>query len=216
VRAARRWGAGSGPAAEWEASASFASITEYAHTVEETTRLVNGKLVHNAPLGGGALYGLVEGSWSFLEDHQSFFSFLGEARYARGRHQPYLRVEYARRPEYTRGGTSGDDFFRYEHHEDPVGSTRWLISTAAYAYQVSGAPWGLRPFVEMQHHQARLDQGSVSATELYGTTSFWVVSAGARVFLGGGPMRMGSYGALDAMTHMQRSMATGMPAEHVH
>jgi len=216
VRLARRWGAGSGPAAEWEASASFGSITEFAHTVEETTRLVNGALVRNGALAGGDMYALVEGSWSFLEDHQTFFSFLGEARYARGRHQPYLRVEYARRPEYAREDPGGDGFFRYEHHEDPIGSTRWLISTAAYAYQVTGAPWGLRPFVEVQHHQARRDEGNVSATDLYGTTSFWTISVGARVFLGGGPMRMGSYGVLDAMTHMQRSMAMAMPAQHVH
>lgn len=216
VRVARRWGAGSGPASEWEASASFGSITEFAHTVEETTRLVNGALLRSGPLGNGELYGLVEGSWSFLEDHSSLFSFLGEARYATGRHQPYARIEYARRPEYAREAASGDDFFRYEHHEDPVGSTRWLIATAAYAYQITGAPWGVRPFVEVQHHQARRDRGSVSATDLFGSTSFWTVSLGARVFLGGGPMRMGSYGVLDAMTHMQRDMGAMAGAEHVH
>jgi hypothetical protein len=217
VRVARRWGVGSGPAAEWEASASFAAITEFAHTVAETTRLVNGAVRRSAALGSGHVYGLVEGSWTFLEDHDSFFSLLGEARYQTGAHQPYARVEYARRPEYTRGGTSGDDFFRYEHDEDPVGTTRWLIATAAYAYQVSGSPWGLRPFVEVQHHQARGDQGGVSATELFGDTSFWAVSVGARIFLGGGPMRMGSYGVLDAMTDMNRSMASGMGgAEHLH
>jgi hypothetical protein len=33
------------------------------------------------------------------------------------------------------------------------------------------------------------------------------VSAGARIFLGGGPMRMGSYGVLDAMTQMNRAMS---------
>jgi hypothetical protein len=215
VRIARRWGAGVGPQAAWEASASFGSVTEFAHTVEETTRLVNGAVQRSAGLGGGHLYGLVEGSWSFLEDHASFFSFLGEARYEVGRHQPYARVEYARRPEYARLGTSGTDFFRYEHGEDPVGTTRWLIATAAYAYQATGSPWGLRPFVEVQHHQVRGDQGGVSATELFGGTSFWALSLGARVFFGGGPMRMGSYGVLDAITHMVRAPAAG-DLEHVH
>jgi hypothetical protein len=216
VRVARRFGAGSGPAAEWEASASFASVTEYAHTVAETTRLMNGALRHSAPIGSGHVYGLVEGSVSFLEDHEEFFSFLGEARYQRSGHQPYARVEYARRPEYAREGPAGQDaFFHYEHEEDPVGATRWLITTAAYAYDLTGTPWGLRPFVEVQHHQVAGDGGGIAAADLYGDTSFWAVTMGARVFLGGGPMRMGSYGVLDAMTAMSREMGA-MGMEHVH
>jgi hypothetical protein len=218
ARVARRWGAGSGPAAEWEASVSFASITEYAHTMEETTRLVNAALLHSAPLGRGHLYTLVEGSRSFLDDHEDFFSVLGEARFELGGHQPYARIEYARRPEYTREGPAGeDDFFRYEHDEDPMGTTRWLIATAAYALELTGSPWGLRPFVEVQHHQVRGDSGGIVASDLFGGTSFWAVSAGARVYLGGGPMRMGSYGALDAMTAMEREMTEmGAGAEHIH
>jgi hypothetical protein len=218
VRVARRFGAGNGPAAEWEASASFGSVTEYAHTVQETTRLVNGALRHSALLRGGRLYGLVEGSVSFLEDHEEFFSFLGEARYDRSGHQPYLRVEYARRPEYAREGPPGTDaFFHYEHDEDPVGATRWLIVTAAYARELSGTPWAVRPFVEVQHHQAAGDGGGIAAADLYGETSFWAVTLGARVFLGGGPMRMGTYGVLDSMTSMRRDMGTmGMGTEHAH
>ena len=215
ARVARRFGAGSGPAAAWEISASFGSVTEYAHTVEETTQLVNAALRRSAPLAGGHLYALVEGSGSFLEDHESFFSLLGEARYQIGGHQPYARVELAERPEYAREGAAGeDDFFRYEHHEDPVGTTRWLIMTAAYAYELTGTPWGLRPFVEVQHHQVRGDAGGIVATDLFGGTRFWAVSVGARVFLGGGPMRMGSYGVLDAMTAMRREMAAGAMHQH--
>ena len=207
VRLARRFGPGAGPSAAWEASTSFASLSEYAHTVEETTRLVNVALRRSAPLGEAQLYALVEGSVSLLEDHRNFFSALAEARYQRGRHQPYLRLEYARRPEYLREGPAdGDDFFRYDHDEDPVGTTRWLISTAAYAYELTGRPWSLRPFVEVQHHQVRGDQGGVVATDLFGTTNFWAVSIGARLFMGGDPMRMGSYGVLDPMTEMSRGM----------
>ncbi|HUF76688.1 MAG TPA: hypothetical protein VMM35_10435 [Longimicrobiales bacterium] len=220
VRVARRFGSGSGPAAEWEAAASFGSITEYAHTVRETTRLVNAALRHAAPLGRGHLYALAEGSQSFLAGHEDFFSLLAEARYQIGGHQPYARVEYAARPEYAREGAPGEDgFFRYEHHEDPIGTTRWLIATAAYAYELSAAPWGLRPFVEVQHHQVRGDAGGIVATDLFGRTRFWAVSVGARVFLGGGPMRMGTYGVLDAMTAMRREMAgmEGMEGmEHLH
>ena len=215
VRVARRFGAGSGPAAAWEASASFGSITEYAHTMRETTRLVNAAVRHAAPLGNGDLYALAEGSQSFLVDHEDFFSLLVEARYETGGHQPYARVEYAGRPEYAREGAPGEDgFFRYEHHEDPIGTTRWLIATAAYAYQVTGDPLGLRPFVEVQHHQVRGDAGGIVATDLFGRTSFWAVSLGARVFLGGGPMRMGTYGVLDSMTSMTREMAAGAVHQH--
>lgn len=207
ARVARRWGEGMGASAPWEASASFGSITEYAHTVEETTRVVNAALRRSAPLGPGDLYALVEGSASFLEGHNDFFSFLAEARYDHRGHQPYARIEYARRPEYHREGPAGeDDFFRYEHHDDPDGTTRWLISTVAYAYELTGSPWSVRPFLEVQHHQVRGDQGHVSATDLYGTTSFWGISIGTRIFLGGEPMRMGSYGVLDPMTEMNREM----------
>ncbi len=217
VRVARRFGAGSGPAAAWEASASFGSVTEFAHTVSETTRLVNGALRHAAPLRGGQLNALFEGSVSFLEDHEEFFSFLGEARYARNRHQPYLRLEYARRPEYAReGAPGGPEFFHYEHDEDPVGATRWVIATAAYAYELTGTPWSVRPFVEIQHHQVRGDGGGIAALDLYGNTSFWALSVGARVFLGGGPMRMGSYGVLDSMSAMTRDMATMGGMQHAH
>ena len=207
VRLARRFGPVSGPTAPWEASASFATVREYAHTSQEATRLINVALRRSAPIGDAQLYALLEGSVSRLEDHMSFFSILTEARYTRGRHQPYARLEYARRPEHAREGPRGeDDFFRYDHDEDPLGTTRWLISTAAYAYELTGTPWSLRPFVEVQHHQVRGDQGGVVATDLFGTTSFWAISVGARVFLGGNPMRMGNYGVLDPMTAMGGAM----------
>lgn len=207
ARVARRWGGGSGPTRDWEASASFASLTEYAHTQDETTYLVNGAIRRSAPLRDGQLYGLLEGSGSFLPRHDNFFSVLGEARYDWHRHQPYVRVEYARRPEYAREGPAGTpEFFRYEDHLDPIGTTRWLISTMAYAYELTGTPWSLRPFVEAQYFQVRADQGGITATDLFGSTSFWSLSAGFRIFLGGNPMRMGLYGVLDPVTNMSHRM----------
>ncbi len=209
ARVARRWGGGSGAMRDWEASASFASLTEYAHTQEETTHLLNAAVRRSAPLGAGQLYVLVEGSGSLLPRHDDFFSVLGEARYDWRRHQPYLRVEYARRPEYAREGAPGTAaFFRYEDHLDPIGTTRWLISTIAYAYELTPRPWSLRPFVEAQYAQVRGDQGGISATDLFGGTSFWSLSAGFRVYLGGNPMRMGLYGVLDPVTYMERRMAS--------
>jgi hypothetical protein len=91
-----------------------------------------------------------------------------------------------------------------------------VITTAAYAYELTGAPWSARPFIEVQHHQVRGDGGGLSATELFGGTRFWVVSVGARIFLGGEPLRMGSYGVLDPMTSMARAMAGMEGMQHIH
>jgi len=207
ARVARRWGGEDGSTAQWEASASIASVTEIAHTTSsETTWLWNAALRPAITIGGSHVYALIEASASYLTDHTDFFSVLAEARYDHAGHQPYVRVEYASRPEYEREATSGSGFFRYHDHEDPLGSTRWLITTAAYAYEVTGTPWSIRPFVEAQYNQVRGDRGPVSATDLYGTTSFWALSIGARIFLIGGPMKMGTYGVLDPMTQMDRRM----------
>jgi hypothetical protein len=214
LRLARRWGSGTGSASELEASASVASVTELAHTSqEETTWLWNAALLPSLTLNDGAhFYGLVEASVSSLQDHERFFSVLAEARYDRSGHQPYLRLEYASRPEYPRTADTGSDFFRYEHDEDPLGKTRWLITTLAYAYEVTGTPWSVRPFVEVQHHRVRADAGPVAPLDLYGTRSFWALSMGARLYVVGGPMRMGAYGVLDPMTEMNRGMgAMPMP-----
>ncbi len=213
ARVARRWGGGSGPTADWEASASLARVTEIAHTTDaEVTWLWNAALRPSLDLGEAHFYGLLEASASSLADHEDFFSVLAEARYDRSGHQPYVRLEYASRPEYDREAAAGGDFFRYHDHDDPLGATRWLIATAAYAYELTSTPWSIRPFVEAQFHQVRADRGGIAATDLYGTTSFWALSAGARIFLVGGPMRMGSYGVLDPMMDMGRG-TMAMPME---
>jgi hypothetical protein len=215
ARVARRWGGSLPTEAGWEAAASFGHVTEFAHTVEETTRLANVALTREGAVGAGRLYVLAEASRSFLADHTDFFSVLAEARYDDGRRQPYARLEYAGRPEYDREGLpGGDDFFRYEHDIDPLGRTRWLIVTAAYAQQVTPTPWSVRPFVELQFHRVSADEGP-SARQIFGGTSFWALSLGARVILGGDPMRMGVYGALDPMTEMSRMGSDEAPA-HVH
>jgi hypothetical protein len=118
-------------------------------------------------------------------------------------HQPYLRTEVASRPEYEREGLPGTDaFFRYDHDAEPIGSTRWLILTGAYAYRATRAPVSIRPFVEIQFHSLREGRGGITPDGLYGTGSFWNLNVGSRIYFGGGPMRMGSYGALDAMSAM--------------
>lgn len=203
ARLAKRWGGG-GPMAGWEASISYARVVEAHEEAEETSALWNAALRHDRSISPGRLYFLLEGSRNDPEDGDGFFSVLGEARLdMNGGHQPYVRVEYASRPEYERDGLPGsDEFFRYDHDAEPIGSTRWLVLTGAYAYRATPAPVSFRPFVEVQYHSVREDRGGIVPATLLGADSFWNVNFGARIFFGGGPMRMGSYGALDAMSAM--------------
>lgn len=205
-RLARWWTSGAHSGAEWEVSVSRARVTESHHGDETTTILANAALRHSGPAGPGMLYGLVEASRSDPEASEGYFSLLAEARYDANRHQPYVRLEYATRPEYLRTEPAGSDgFFRYDHHAEAIGATRWFIAGAAYAREVSALPVSLRPFLEVQYHRVRTERGSVPQGGFPGTDSrFWVLSLGARLFLGGGPMRMGSYGILDPMTTMGR------------
>ena len=88
-----------------------------------------------------------------------------------------------------RSGPDGSDgFFRYDHDGHATAATRWLIATAAYARQLSSHPVSLRPFLEVQYHRVRAERGNLPRGEFPGTaSSFWVLSLGARLFLGGGP-----------------------------
>ena len=217
-RLTRRWSSGPESAAMWEASASYARVTESHHGHEETTRLLNGALRHAGPVGPGIFYALAEASGSEPEGSEGYTSLLAEMSYDVNRHQPYLRFEYATRPEYARLGLPGsNDFYRYDHAGHAIGATRWLIATAAYARQLSAYPVSLRPFVEFQYHRVGAERGSVAPRGFPGMdSSFWVLSLGTRIFLGGGPMRMGSYGILDPMTAMGRAMATEIPDRQHH
>ena len=214
TRLAKRWGAGHGPMAAWEASASYGRVVEEHHGEEEITRLWNLALRHGLAYDFGDVYGLVEFSRSDPVEAEGFFSLLGETQLTAGRHQPYLRIEYATRPEYPRDGPAGtDEFFRYDHGAHAEGATRWLITNMGYNFIASRGALSIRPFVNAQHHRVSLERGpaTLEPDALFGTDSFWSVSLGARVFLGGDPMRMGSYGVLDAMTAMNRMMAPPEP-----
>ena len=209
-RLTRRWTAGAASATEWAASVSLARVTESHHGEETTTGLLNAALRRSGPAGRGRLYGLAEASRSDSEalhgEPEEYFGLLAEILYDANLHQPYLRLEYATRPEYLRTGPAGtDDFFRYNHGDHATGATRWLIATAGYARQVGTHLVSLRPFVEVQHNRASAERGDLPWGEFPGdASSFWVLSLGARFFLGDGPMRMGSYGILDPMTMMGR------------
>lgn len=198
-----------GDAAPWELSGSFANVVEVHHDEDRTTRLFNAYVRHDRTYDFGGLYALVEASVSDPEEGDGYFAVLGEAQLTRGIHRPYARVEVSTRPEYARDGAEGDDFFRYDHDAHAIGATHWIITTAGYGVSATSLPLSVRPFVEVQHHNAVNERGDIAASELFGTNRFWRLTAGARIFLGGGPMRMGSYGVLDAITAHGSGMHEG-------
>ncbi|MEX2530897.1 MAG: hypothetical protein WD960_08995 [Gemmatimonadota bacterium] len=219
VRLSRRMGPGdrAGPFATWEVAASFAEVRETHGGHTDLTRLMNGKVRYGADAPLGRLYGLVEASLSRPEESSGYFSVLGEGQIERGVHRPYVRLEYATRPEYEREGTEAPGFFRYDHDAPAIGATRWLIATLGYGHRLSGFPLAAKPFVEVGYHHASHERGPerLDPDQLFGASSFWGFRAGFRIFIGAdGPMRMGSYGVLDPMSVMMRGSPHG--AHEIH
>jgi hypothetical protein len=202
VRLGRRFG-GTGTTAPWELSASYGSVAESHAGARERTGLFNAAIRHSQPHAFGGIYALAEASASDPEEGDGDWSLLAETQVRIARHRPYYRIEYATRPEYARqGGPGTPGFYRYDHDADPIGATRWLIQSLGYEFDLSGGGVATRPFAEVQHHHVSPERGGVDPRLLFGSESFWTVSAGFRLFFGGGPMRMGSYGVLDDMTLM--------------
>jgi hypothetical protein len=205
----------------WEFGASFGRVVEEHEDETVVTRLYNIAIRHEHDHGDFHMYSLIEASLSDPQHGAGYFSVLAEGSLQRGRHKPYGRIELATRPEYQRAGAPGSAaFFRYDHDDHAIGSTRWLILGAGYGVTLSTLPWSMRPFVEGQYHRAYSDRGPVTPEQLFGRSHFWSVSAGFRVFLGGDPMRMGAYGVLDPMTMMHRMQMAGVsaapPEVHTH
>jgi hypothetical protein len=193
----------------WEISASAANIAEEHDDVKRRTKLYNFAVRHDRKHGAKPHYALLEYSRSDGPDDTQYFSVLAEGSVRTGPHQPYARAEYATRPEWARlGPLSSDEFFRYDHDAHETGATRWLILTGGYGFALSNGQVSPRPYVEAQYHRVRAEQGGIQPSALFGRPSFWTLSAGMRVFLGGEPMRMGTYGILDPMTAMHK-MPTG-------
>ena len=214
TRLAARFGAPEMGIFPWELSGSYGYVVEEHDGEEDVTRLYNAAMRHEAMTRAGRTYGLLEASMSDPAHHDGYFSILAEGSVTRGVHMPYARVEYATRPEYPREGLPGtDEFFRYDHDDEPIGSTRWLIVSAGYGLEATSLPFSARPFVEVQWNRVSADDGGIDPEDLFGRSSFFGLTAGFRLFLGGEPMRMGAYGVLDAATFMHR-MQMGDTAEH--
>jgi len=216
ARVIRRFG-GTGTMAPWELGASYGSVAEPHEGTTERTALYNATIRHSGSYSFGGIYAMAEGSLSDPEHGSGFWSLLGETQVRIGRHRPYVRLELATRPEYARLGPAGTPgFFRYDHDGEAVGATRWQIHSLGYEYDLSGGGVATRPFVEVQHSRVSAERGGIDPAALFGSRTLWTVSAGFRLFFGGGPMRMGTYGVLDDMTlmhHPTDGMAgtTGMP-----
>jgi hypothetical protein len=208
VRVGQRFGAGFGSSAPWEVSLSYANVQHGKHDAVPETQLANVALRYEQSHDFGNVYALAEASRSWPDSGDGYFSILAEARVAVGphaRHKPYYRVELATRPEYQREGIAGTDgFFRYDHDAAAIGATRWLINTFGYAYEASDLPFSVQPYAEFQHNSVHGERGRADPYSLYGSAGFWSLSFGLRFFIGGAPMRMGSYGLLDPMAAAMR------------
>ncbi|HEX6558645.1 MAG TPA: hypothetical protein VF021_04265, partial [Longimicrobiales bacterium] len=217
ARLTRRLGAVEMGRSPTEVSASFAAVAEEheGHTVR--SRLYNAAIRQEHHHRGARIYALLEASRRTSDEDEPYYSVLGEGAVAVGRHQPYARLEFATRPEWQRGGTSGgDDIFRYPHDAAPIGATRWLIVTGGYGFSLSRRLLSPRPYVEIQYNQVARERGSIDPELLYGQKRFWSISAGARIFLGGESMRMGTYGVLDPMRAMHEMPPMHDMSEHEH
>jgi hypothetical protein len=195
----------------WEVGASFARVRETHDDEEEVTTLYNVSLRHERDHDDTRAYALLEASMSDPQDRAGFFSILAEGSLAHGPHKPYGRVEYATRPEFQRDGLPDSrGFFRYDHDADPIGATRWLTIALGYGYMVTSLPVSVRPYIETQFNHVAEERGGIEPDDLFGRSNFWSLSAGFRLYLGGEPMRMGTYGVLDPMTAMHRLQMRGM------
>ncbi len=218
ARVTRRIGTGVMGAWPWAFAVSYGRVTEAHEAERSVSNLYNLALRHEDDHHGTHMYALLEASLSDPVAGDGVYSIVAEGSLQRGRHKPYARAELATRPEWVRAGFPGSaEFFRYDHDAEPIGKTRWLILSAGYGVTVSTLPWGMRPFVEAQFNQVAEDEGGITPAQLYGRTRFWSFSGGFRIFLGGDPMRMGSYGILDPMTMMHRmQMAAAAAPAHEH
>ena len=210
VRAIQRLGSGSGPAAAWEVSGSYARVKEVHHESPTVTHLLNAAVRHHQRHRAADVYALLEASQSEVAGPTAGYrALVGEMQLGLGkarRHQPYLRVEWSTRPEYQRDGLPGTEgFYRYDHdHAEMLGASEWLIPTVGYGAELGRFPITVAPFLEVQYNHVRQARGAVDPKSLFGRADFWSATAGFRLQLGGARMRMGSYGALDPMTAAMR------------
>jgi hypothetical protein len=148
------------------------------------------------PVGGHPVYGLVEYAHSSeAEGFFGFSSFLAEGAWKPSRQRLYYRFERTERAEEER--VSRFRTLRPHQENSILGITRWTIHTAGWSAVVldrGGAT--VAPLVELSYGRiAEVGNGLFDVVQTYGENSFWSWTLGIRLEFGGGPHRMGRYGA---------------------
>jgi hypothetical protein len=164
-------------------------------------------------LGGHPVYGLAE--WARTSEARGFFVFhslLAEGAWTAGRSRLHYRFERTERPEEARTFSP----FRSirPHLENSIlGTTRWTIYTAGYAYQLRArGVVTTYPFVELSYgRMADVGGGLFDTQSFYGKTSFWSINLGARLSLGMPLHRMGRYGVAQDTADPKAIMHHGHP-----
>ncbi|HEU4525020.1 MAG TPA: hypothetical protein VFR62_08355 [Gemmatimonadales bacterium] len=148
------------------------------------------------PLAGHPVYGLVE--WAHTSEADGFFefsSFLAEGAWTGGRHRLHYRFERTERAEEER--VSRFRTVRPHHENSTLGTTRWTIHTAGWsAVVLDRSKFAVAPLVEISYGRvAEVGGGLFDVLQTYGQDDFWSWTLGLRLEYGGGPHRMGRYGA---------------------
>jgi hypothetical protein len=150
----------------------------------------------DGPVAGQPLYGLVE--WARTSEADGFFVFsslLAEGAWTGGPHRLHYRLERTERPEEERVSRFRT---RRPHHENSIlGTTRWTIHTAGWsAVLLRLAGTTVAPLAEVSYGRiAEVGGGLFDVGQVYGREHFWSLTLGLRFGYGGGPHRMGRYGA---------------------
>jgi hypothetical protein len=155
---------------------------------------VSGRWV--GPVAGHPVYGLVE--WARTSEADGFFEFssvLAEGAWTGGRHRLYYRFERTERAEDER--VSRFRTLRPHQENSLLGITRWTIHTAGWsAVLLDRSRMTLAPVVEVSYGRvAEIGGGLFDVAQTYGRDYFWSWTLGLRFEYGGGPHRMGRYGA---------------------
>jgi hypothetical protein len=148
------------------------------------------------PVAGRPGYGLLE--WATTSEADGFFEFsslLAEGAWMPGRHRLHYRFERTERPEEER--ISRFRTLRPHHENAILGITRWTIHTAGWSAPVlETGGVTVAPLVELSYGRiAEIGGGLFDVRQVYGGNEFWSWTLGLRLGYGGGPHRMGRYGA---------------------
>jgi hypothetical protein len=136
--------------------------------------------------------------WARTTEADGFFEFstlLAEGAWTRGRHRLHYRFERTERPEEER--VSRFRTLRPHAENSILGVTRWTIHTAGYsAALLERGGVTVAPLVELSYGRiGEVGGGLFEVDQVYGGNSFWSWTVGMRLAYGGGPHRMGRYGA---------------------